>query len=174
MNAKQSSLPMRAALAKQKQVLSPSIITSHQILINRWQLLVPKRLIDSWCDELLSVNRRHSRGRIVMGDRQCSSTRVHVEKNRIYLVSKDSVQRPLGRHQPNLDRARTQSFTDPFSLVVVGMRLIAQQRWKTRQRRGKLPMPISIPDVRCRFRALQGVCDQNHRHHCFPIVVAVE
>ena len=96
-----------------------ALAINHHITSNPHQsvaLLVPMRLIDSWRDELLSVN-RSLRGRIVWGTGSARQLK-HVEKNRIYLVSKDSFR----KHWEDIKhtwKEQEPKVTDPFSLVVV-------------------------------------------------------
>lgn len=96
-----------------------ALAINHHITSNPHQsvaILVPRRLIDSWCDELLSVN-RSLRGRIVWGTGSARQLK-HVEKNRIYLVSKDSFR----EHWEDIKQTWNEQepkVADPFSLVVV-------------------------------------------------------
>ena len=96
-----------------------ALAINHHITSNPHQsvaLLVPMRLIDSWQDELLSVN-RSLRGRIVLGTGSARQLK-HVGKNRIYLVSKDSFR----KHWEDIKKTwneQESKVTDPFSLVVV-------------------------------------------------------
>lgn len=96
-----------------------ALCINHRITSNPHQsvlLLVPMRLIESWREELLSVN-RSLRSRIVWGTGSAHQLK-SVEQNRIYLVSKDSFR----KHWVDIKRnwnERESSISDPFSLVVV-------------------------------------------------------
>lgn len=96
-----------------------ALAINHHITSNPHQsvvLLVPMRLIDSWRDELLSVNRL-LRGRIVWGAGSARQLK-HMEKNRIYLVSKDSFRKHWEEIKQTWNEQESK-VTDPFSLVVV-------------------------------------------------------